>query len=372
MAKSLILNILCSIFNTFSQIMLSRYKLTKKTLHSSNWYGIHISSRRRRVRRRTDSGEVRHANATFKDSQENSITSAYRIELRLSVFIHGNSDELNQIAKEPSRSNFSTDTTIHFQHSNQRVPITDNLLISRLSSSHLGSQPLIERLLLHETQQYRTVFTILRPFSHPLCQRQVLSSQNCCLLSIIETMSAEIDILPDSFQFSRLDISPNMSLNDDSTELIRSSSKWQVVTYLPSFQQIPAKLSHEVSHGHKNSSEALSFNLPYCWTNSERSAHLECPSTETDSASTLRKKNTYNDVREVVMLRYQVRRRLVSSHLLPPDASYGTLLLPQTLKIISSDASAHNEYVAFSSALLLPAEIPDRTMPFNILTMVRK
>lgn len=69
-----------------------------------------------------------------------------------------------------------------------------------------------------------------------------------------------------------------------------------------------------------------------------------------------------------IVIRYRATKKFPHVDGMPPDGSYGLVLLPMLIKWTVLQSRV--EYTS-SASLLITRPIPDRTMPYNVLTMVR-
>lgn len=70
---------------------------------------------------------------------------------------------------------------------------------------------------------------------------------------------------------------------------------------------------------------------------------------------------------KLLVIRYQAKKKFPHVDEMSPDGSYGLVLYPTLIK--STILQSRVEYT-LSASVLIPRPIPDRTMPYNVLTMV--
>lgn len=184
------------------------------------------------------------------------------------------------------------------------------------------SSRLIKRTLTDSRALLFKVTTTLQPSAHPYCQQPQGENENEVNITVVETITDHFEILLHTLQ--------HYQVNCD-----RSTTNWTSIVSLPSFQYTtPSCYSYPTQDRNKPCYRTMSFTL----------TNISCACSFTYT--------------------WQGQRNFVTAEMLPPDASYGTHLLPVTVKF-GTDSQWQ-----YSRSFLLTYPIPDRTMPYNVFTMV--
>lgn len=288
--------------------MISMYNLSKIGIHASDWYGMHIRAR------------IRPITTTSLTSSKR---TTFRAEISLVLFLtESNSSNPNQIIE-----NYSFRSNKFYHH---QVIISNPLFIDGTIVGHNMATTLFSRQVYGSQSLPFQVHTSINLKLLPISGTLQELVESIPLYYSIDLPSFEYYCGPDSLGWRHVSELGNISFLDDSCQFYHSNETRS--------QNQARKMSYSI---HKKCLRTISIqvddNLARC-------------------------KNS------LLHLRFIGRKSFIVTELLPPDASYGGVIPPMLLGVQLANDSAL-QWLS-SPSLLISYPIPDRTMPYNVLTMV--